>query len=475
MGPLVPFSMQNARQAAMSRWTAGPHPAVGVIAFAIVAATAQFAIALAAARRPGEALFLVAAVATLVAALAFPRVVLTLSLVATMFAQRVGPEILNMSATDAAGLIGLLAALRFVPWHDHRLRLVYGALVVYLGCIGVSLIVHHPQVAVMEWFHRGVLFGGSVIIGVAIVRAGVARAALRSFVLATGVIAVVAIVATLGDGLRPAYVLQLQKNHAGLLLATGFLVAYAGARQLAWPPKVITGLRVLMLLGLLSTQSRAAALGLVAAVAVRPLLLGQRGARGRASAGIVILCVALAAASAVSVSANDLSRPPDEQRFNSINTRFSAYDQAINEVWVKNRFIGGGLRYFLTPGGGYVAPHNLVVSEMAETGLFGLMGLLLLLLATALALRRSKGDLAVLGAMALVLRVTQGLADIFWVAGPLTIALMLVGMGISDRRVEPRPRRRGRRARTVRPALEASDPTSRLSPPAGVPTKDGTG
>src|SRR6478736_3644943 len=282
MGPLVPFGMQNARQVAMSRWTVGPHPAVGVIAFAIVAATAQFAIALAAARRPGEALFLVAVVATLVAALAFPRVVLALSLVATMFAQRVGPEVLNMSVTDAAGLIGLLAALRFVPWHDHRLRLVYGALVGYLGLIGVSLIVHHPQVAVMEWFHRGVLFGGSVIIGVAIVRSGVARAALRSFVVATGVVAIVAIVATLGDGLRPAYVLQLQNNHASLLLATGFLVAYAGARQLAWPPKVITGLRVLMLLGLLATQSRAAALGLVAAVAIRPILLGQRGARGRA-------------------------------------------------------------------------------------------------------------------------------------------------------------------------------------------------
>ena len=230
-----------------------------------------------------------------------------------------------------------------------------------------------------------------------------------------------------------------------------------------------------MLLGLLATQSRAAALGLVAAVAIRPLLLGQRGARGRASAGIVIVCVALAAASAVSVSANDLSRPADEQKFNSINTRIDAYEQAINDVWVKNRFIGGGLRYFLTPGGGYVAPHNLVVSEMAEAGLIGLLGLLLLLLATALALRRSKGDLAVLGAMALVLRVTQGLADIFWVAGPLTIALMLVGMGIADRRVQPRRRRRGRPARTGGPALETLEPTSRLSTPAGVLTKDGTG
>ena len=49
-----------------------------------------------------------------------------------------------------------------------------------------------------------------------------------------------------------------------------------------------------------------------------------------------------------------------------------------------------------------------------------------------MALRRSKGRWWCVGAMALVLRVTQGLADIFWVAGPLTVALILVGMGLAD-------------------------------------------
>ena len=61
----------------------------------------------------------------------------------------------------------------------------------------------------------------------------------------------------------------------------------------------------------------------------------------------------------------------------------------------------------------------------------------MLLVGTVLALRRSTAALAVLGMMALMLRVTQGLADIFWVAGPLTIALILVGMGLT-----PTPARR---------------------------------
>ncbi len=278
--PLVAFGM-----AIVSRVTAGRPSGVArhvawVTVFALVAAGAQFAVALAAARRPSEALLLVAGVGALTAAIVFPRTVLVMALVATTFPQRVGPAFLNLSVTDALGLLGVLAALRFIPWHDRRLRLVYGALVVYLGFIVVSLIAHHPQRAVLEWFHRGVLFGGSVLIGVAIVRSGVTRPALRAFAVTTSVVATAAIVSTLSNGLQPAYVLDLQKNHAGLLLATGFLVAYVGAGQLAWHPKVIFGLRVLMLLGLAATQSRAAALGLVAAIALRPILLGRRGARG---------------------------------------------------------------------------------------------------------------------------------------------------------------------------------------------------
>ncbi|HEY6533988.1 MAG TPA: O-antigen ligase family protein [Acidimicrobiales bacterium] len=447
-------------------------PSPWLVVFAGAAALVQFSVALAAARRPGEALVIVAATATLVAAVAFPRIVLVVSLLATMFPQRVGPEALNLSVTDAVGLLGLVAALRFVPWHDRRLRLVYGALVIYLGCIAVSLIAHHPQRAVLELFHRGVLFGGAVLIGVALVRSGSSRLALRVFALATAVVSIAAIVSTVTNGFEPAFVFDLQKNHAGVLVATGFLVVYVGAHQIAWSPRVTNSLRVLTLLGLAATQSRAAALGLVAAIAIRPLLLGRRGAVARVSTGIVVVCVALVALSAVSVNANDLSRPADEQKFNSINSRTSAYEQAIGEVWAKNRIVGGGLRYFRTPGGGYVTPHNLVVGEMAEAGLIGLFGLLVLLTATALALRRSVGDLAVLGMMALVLRVTQGLADIFWVAGPLTAPLILVGMGVADRRAEPRQgwNRKGRVASaSIAAGGDSPVSTSRVPSAEGVP------
>ena len=94
--------------------------------------------------------------------------------------------------------------------------------------------------------------------------------------------------------------------------------------------------------------------------------------------------------------------------------------------------LGGGLRYFTDPSSPTIAPHNLVISELAEVGIIGRAGMITLLIATFLALRRSRSQLAVLAMMALVLRVTQGMAEIFWVAGPLTIAIILVGMGLTE-------------------------------------------
>jgi O-antigen ligase len=148
--------------------------------------------------------------------------------------------------------------------------------------------------------------------------------------------------------------------------------------------------------------------------------------------GALVLAIVLLVFTAMSLQANDLSRPAAEQKFNSINSRTNVYQEAIQKIWLKNRFVGGGLKYFKDPARSYPTPHNLFIGELAEVGLIGLAGLLVLLGAVILALRRSATDLAVLGAMAFVCRLTQGLADIFWVAGPLTIAVLLVGMGLAD-------------------------------------------
>jgi hypothetical protein len=70
-----------------------------------------------------------------------------------------------------------------------------------------------------------------------------------------------------------------------------------------------------------------------------------------------------------------------------------------------------------------------------------LVGLVGLLAATFYALRKSRSQLAMMSAMVFVVRLTQGFVDLYWVAGPLTIALILTGMGLTDGRpddIDPR-------------------------------------
>ena len=150
------------------------------------------------------------------------------------------------------------------------------------------------------------------------------------------------------------------------------------------------------------------------------------------SIALLVACAALITVTAVSINEQDLSRPTNELKFNAINARTDVLRTTIDEVIVNNRLVGAGLRYWTDPADPRATPHNWVIGELAEGGAIALLGLLGLLGATALALRRSTALLAELAMLAFVFRVTQGLADIFWVAGPLTAALILAGMGLTN-------------------------------------------
>ena len=72
--------------------------------------------------------------------------------------------------------------------------------------------------------------------------------------------------------------------------------------------------------------------------------------------------------SAISLNARDLDRAESAQKFNAINTRTDVLEQAMDEVWGKNRFVGGGLRYFANPVLAIIAwaRSRVVLSEIAS-------------------------------------------------------------------------------------------------------------
>jgi O-antigen ligase len=407
----------------------------------LVVAVGIFATAFVAAKSPKSAVQIVAAMVLIACALVYPKVVLILAPFSAIFSQRVGPAAINLSVADAVCVLAFIAALRFVPWGDRRLRIVLLAVAGYLGFLMISLAAHHDQRAIFEWFHRGALYGGSIIIGVAIVHAGVVKQALRVFIVGSASVGVVAILYLVSHGFEPAEVLGLNKNHVGLIFACSFIVLFAARPQLEWSRLVVVIFEIEAILALMASQSRGAAIGVVVAVAIRPLLQHRRGRSRTASLLVLVGAAILLAFSLISLDSRDLSRTDQSAQFNSINSRTNVYNFVLTNVWGQNRFVGAGLRYYMNPANLTVPAHDIVIGEMGEAGLSGLVGLVGLLAATFYALRKSRSQLAMMSAMVFVVRLTQGFVDLYWVAGPLTIALILTGMGLTDGRpddIDPR-------------------------------------
>ena len=293
------------------------------------------------------------------------------ALLATMFPQRVGPAALNLSVTDAMGMLGAdrRGAFRAVerPPHPHGVRRAG-----HLPGDADRQPRHQPPAAGRARMvaHRGLLFGGSHPH-----RCG-HRAVGHHPTGATG----------LHGGLpacsarrrsptrsptgspRPTC-FQLQKNHAGLLLAAGFLVAFVAGTA--------TGLAARRDHRAASADPARSRRHAVPRRSPRPRRgPGRSAARARTSGQ---------SAHRVDRHPGDLpgpaglhrrlpqrQRPVAARRTNSSSTPSTPaptrYELAIKEVWRPSLLIGGGLRYFTDPSSPTIAPHNLVISELAEVG-----------------------------------------------------------------------------------------------------------
>jgi len=187
--------------------------------------------------------------------------VLLAAVFATTFAYfRVGPASVNMSMGDAVTVLAVLAALPFVPWRNRSLRRVLVGVAFYLTVILVAVLAHPTDKAIAEWFHRGVLCGGTVLIGAAAGDRKQTALALKAFVYASAFVAVFSVLDTIATGFSPAYPFGMHKNAAGPLMAMGFIILIVAPWRLEIRPSWVRHLRVLLVLGVFATQSRGAGL-----------------------------------------------------------------------------------------------------------------------------------------------------------------------------------------------------------------------
>jgi hypothetical protein len=403
-------------------------------------AAAQLGLATVAASQPAMALVLIAGTIALALVLLAPLVVMVGAFPATFAYWRVGPASVDMSVADAVTFLAVLAALPFVPWRSPNLRRLLVAAAGYGAVLMLTVIAHPVQRSFVEVFHRMSMVMGGIVIGAALGRLGRARLALRVFLVAAAVVSVDALLYTLVHHLQPAYPFGIQKNAAGELIMMALVIMLVGSRRVGLPRLQTAVLSSTLIVGLAATQSRGAALALVAVFAVHLIRERHKGATSRIvrlAPLLLAVSVVLIGISAVVYRERDLN--PKTEQFNGLNSRIDDYDYAISHEWEPHLIDGGGLKWFFAPSSPVGVPHNLVVSELSEAGLIGLAALIGFFVVVLRTVRRSSSDLGEMAFLVLVARLLESMLGIFWVAGTGTLPFLIVGLVIGDEHEEVHP------------------------------------
>jgi O-antigen ligase len=124
-------------------------------------------------------------------------------------------------------------------------------------------------------------------------------------------------------------------------------------------------------------------------------------------------------------------------QFNSVTARVDQISAAIN-VWHLSPILGEGLRFYNLPQFITVtAPPNVLVDNLASTGIIGSLAFLFLVWVTVRTMFRLPYALGTLGLVILVFHYVDGLFDIFWIGAssiaPFIIAGISLGMADMDR------------------------------------------
>jgi hypothetical protein len=145
------------------------------------------------------------------------------------------------------------------------------------------------------------------------------------------------------------------------------------------------------------------------------------------------LAIGLGAFMYTSVQAQ-LNVPAAEFKLNPLGVR-QAVEKEAQRIWRTSPWDGVGLKYFNTGAWGHTGsqpPNNIIDNELAESGLIGLGGFVLLTGCTAAAGIRRRNDQFVLTGLALVIgHLAHGQVDIYWQAGLVPLPFLVMGVGLA--------------------------------------------
>ncbi|BDZ64529.1 O-antigen ligase family protein [Agromyces mangrovi Wang et al. 2018] len=369
-----------------------------------------------------------------------PLAIALVSMPGILIIQRVGLGGTDLSVSDVA----LAAAFGTALLLGHRpysapLRALLWLNFFYQFTTLITVIVNPYTANTVEWFHAWLLISGALIVGWAVGHAGYARLALGLIVGTASLIAVVTVIhaafqyAT-GDfaAIYLTWPFPMHKNFVGTTLAFAAVIAYVNPDWLGWSRRLATSTFLLLVVGVLLSQSRQAMIGLVAAVIIGVI---RRKVTGR-SRIVVFLLVIPATWLVISMVIEQIE---SQNQFNSVYQRINWF-RDVYHLWTESPAFGHGLRYWYQIPGAFQPP-QAELEVLASTGLLGLFGFGVMWLGILIVLWRIDPRFGTLAFAVVFSRIVQAQFDLFWVAAAVSIPFVIAGvcLGAMQRETDRAP------------------------------------
>ena len=394
-----------------------------------------------------------------------PILLVVMVLPGSLLLQRVGGASTNLSVADLLVFMGALVSLLHVRWSEAPfLRQFFKGILWYQAILILVVVANPNRYDIVEWFHRFSYLGGSVLVGWTIAHSGRSRQAFRLFLWGAMVVALISVEQAAASHFLPAQWGGYQKNSIGAVMWVAVVLAQVNP---PWGGLGRTEARIakyVCFAGLLASQSRQAAVALILAISVATFLNPDVRRRSKL---VLLGCLPLAAALYYSFSLAAKNNP----KFNSVSIRVDQINAAVH-VWHLSPMLGQGMRFYNLPQFLYVtAPPNVIIDNLASTGIVGSLAFCYLVLVTMRTMGRLPRVFGTLGLVILLGHYVDGLFDIFWIGANMIPPLVIVGMSLgmadtADRHSHATPTPGGGSppgVRGDRPATGSARPTGRVA------------
>lgn len=356
-----------------------------------------------------------------------PMAIPLLSMPALFVVERVGFGAGDLTASDVAlaAAFGTAVLLGKRPLSEPMKQLLWFNLAYQFATLFTVIV--NPNIAnTVEWFHAWLLISGALVVGWALGRAGLAKAAL-GLIVATGCVLAVGTIAT---GLYqfahlnfaavyPVWPWSMHKNFAGTAMAFSAAIAYlrpewAGLSDV-WMKRALWLLGIAIVL----TQSRQALIGLMVVVVIA---VARRGVTGRSR--LTLLWIIPAIWLVVSMVIDQIN---SQNQHNSVFQRLD-WLREVYAFWKHSPLFGHGLRFwYYNPDVPYQPP-QAELEVLASAGLVGLAGFAVMWIGILVVLWRVDPRYGTLALALPLSRLVQGQFDLFWTAVQTSIPFVIAGI-----------------------------------------------